>query len=70
MKTTTTFSFLAALLARAICFASTFTSTAQAANVTFDWATVGNPGNTPDTEIMNDSTTGYGSVAYATTRQR
>ncbi len=41
MKTTTTFAFLAATLTLAICF----TSTAQAADVSFDWATVGNPGN-------------------------
>jgi len=41
MKTTTTFAFLVALLTLAICF----TPTAQAADVTFDWATVGNPGN-------------------------
>lgn len=33
--------------------------------VTFDWATVGNAGNTADTEVMNDGTTGYGSVAYS-----
>jgi len=38
---TTTFAFTAATLTLAIFF----TSTAQAANVTFDWATVGNPGN-------------------------
>ncbi len=39
------------------------------AQVTFDWATVGNPGNAPDTLVMTkgavpDSTTGYGSVGY------
>jgi formylglycine-generating enzyme len=42
------------------------------AQVTFDWATVGNPGNAPDTAVMNkplgasyvDLTTGYGSVGY------
>ncbi|MEI6659552.1 MAG: SUMF1/EgtB/PvdO family nonheme iron enzyme, partial [Planctomycetota bacterium] len=39
------------------------------AQVTFDWATVGNPGNAPDTLVMNkgsaaDYTTGYGSVGY------
>jgi len=39
------------------------------AQVTFDWAAVGNPGNAPDTLVMNkgsaaDSTTGYGSVGY------
>jgi autotransporter-associated beta strand protein len=39
------------------------------AQVTFDWATVGNPGNAPDTLVMNkgsaaDYTTGYGAVGY------
>jgi autotransporter-associated beta strand protein len=39
------------------------------AQVTFDWATVGNPGNAPDTLTMTkgavpDNTTGYGSVGY------
>ena len=39
------------------------------AQVTFDWATVGNPGNAADTLVMNkgpaaDFTTGYGSVGY------
>ena len=39
------------------------------AAVTFDWATVGNPGNAADTLVMNkgpaaDFTTGYGSVGY------
>jgi sulfatase modifying factor 1 len=39
------------------------------AQVTFDWATVGNPGNAPDTLVMTkgpaaDFTTGYGSVGY------
>jgi autotransporter-associated beta strand protein len=39
------------------------------AQVTFDWATVGDPGNAADTLVMNkgpaaDSTTGYGSVGY------
>ena len=39
------------------------------AQVTFDWATVGNPGNAADTLVMNkgpaaDNTTGYGSVGY------
>ena len=33
--------------------------------VTFDWVTVGNPGNAGDTEVMGtDGTTGYGSVPY------
>ena len=39
------------------------------AQVTFDWAIVGNPGNAPDTLTMTkgavpDNTTGYGSVGY------
>lgn len=32
--------------------------------VTITWAPVGNPGNAPDTVIMRDGTTGYGSVGY------
>jgi formylglycine-generating enzyme required for sulfatase activity len=40
------------------------------AEVTFQWATVGNPGNAADTLVMTkgpaaDNTTGYGSVGYA-----
>jgi formylglycine-generating enzyme required for sulfatase activity len=34
------------------------------AEVTIDWITVGDPGNPADTEVMNDGTTGYGSVGY------
>ncbi|MEW6534907.1 MAG: SUMF1/EgtB/PvdO family nonheme iron enzyme [Candidatus Auribacterota bacterium] len=35
------------------------------ATVTFDWALIGNTGNTADTQVMStDSTTGYGSVGY------
>ena len=38
--------------------------------VSFDWVTVGNPGNLPDTLAMSkgptaDNTSGYGSVGYA-----
>jgi len=32
--------------------------------VSMEWVTVGDPGNAADTEIMNDGTTGYGSVDY------
>lgn len=32
--------------------------------VTIDWVTVGDAGNISDTEVMNDGTTGYGSVSY------
>ena len=35
----------------------------QASAVTIEWVTVGDPGNAPDTEVMSDGTTGYGSVA-------
>jgi hypothetical protein len=34
-----------------------------ASAVTIDWVIVRNPGNAPDTEVMADGTTGYGSVA-------
>jgi formylglycine-generating enzyme required for sulfatase activity len=36
-----------------------------ASAVTMDWAYVGDAGNAADTELMNDGTTGYGSVGYA-----
>ncbi len=32
--------------------------------ITIDMVTVGNPGNAPDTVVMNDGTTGYGEVDY------
>ncbi|HET6452928.1 MAG TPA: SUMF1/EgtB/PvdO family nonheme iron enzyme [Armatimonadota bacterium] len=35
------------------------------ANITIDTVPVGDPGNAPDIEVMNDGTTGYGSVGYA-----
>lgn len=34
------------------------------AEVMIDWATVGDPGNVADAQVMNDGTTGYGSVPY------
>jgi formylglycine-generating enzyme required for sulfatase activity len=37
---------------------------APASAVTFDWVTVGDPGNPADTAVMSDGTTGYGSVDY------
>jgi formylglycine-generating enzyme len=37
--------------------------TAASAAVTYDWVTVGNPGNAGDTQVMSDSTSGYGAVA-------
>jgi len=52
---TTTFAFLVATLTLALCF----TPTAQAANVTFDWATVGNPGNAGDVQSQGT----FGAVA-------
>ena len=42
---------------------SLFLPTASSAAVTYDWVTVGNPGNAADTQVMNDATTGYGVVA-------
>ena len=32
--------------------------------ITIDMVTVGNTNNPPDTAVMNDNTTGYGSVSY------
>jgi formylglycine-generating enzyme required for sulfatase activity len=32
--------------------------------VTIDWVTVGDPGNLPDTRLMDDGTTGWGGVDY------
>jgi formylglycine-generating enzyme required for sulfatase activity len=50
---------------RASCFAAVLVLSASAAQaVTIDWVTVGDPGNLADTEVMNDLTTGYGSVGY------
>ena len=47
-----------------VCVLLAFNSGAQA-TVTMTWVTVGNPGNTADTEVMTtDGTTGYGSVGY------
>ena len=54
MKSTTTFAFSAACLALTFCC----TSASQAAPVTFDWATVGNPGNADDVHGA-----GFGGVA-------
>ena len=36
----------------------------SASAVTIAWTPVGNPGNAADTTVMNDGTSGYGSVAY------
>ncbi len=52
---------LCALTAGAVLTFGTGTSQAE---VTFEWATVGNPGNIADTEVMNDGTSGYGAVDY------
>ncbi len=37
----------------------------SASAVAIDWVLVGDPGNAADTEVMDDSTTGYGAVGYA-----
>jgi formylglycine-generating enzyme len=46
------------------CAISLFASSPASA-VTIAWTPVGNPGNAPDTVVMNDGTSGYGSVGYA-----
>jgi formylglycine-generating enzyme len=40
------------------------TAAIAAEAITIDMVTVGNPGNAPDTVVMNDGTTGYGEVDY------
>lgn len=52
-------SFVCVGLGLAFAFAST-----APAEVTFDWATIGNAGNVADTQVGSDNTTGYGAVAY------
>ena len=47
---------LAAILVRSL--------VVRADPVVIEWVTVGDPCNEPDTEVMNDGTTGYGAVAY------
>ena len=45
--------------------ASFFFALQSASAVTIAWTPVGNPGNAPDTVVMTDGTTGYGSVPYS-----
>jgi sulfatase modifying factor 1 len=40
-------------------------ATSVASAVTMAWTPIGNPGNPADTQVMNDRTTGYGSVPYS-----
>jgi formylglycine-generating enzyme required for sulfatase activity len=57
----------AALLVVAVA-ASTLGPVARAKprpDVAIEWVTVGDPGNPADTQVMNDGTTGYGSVDHA-----
>ena len=54
-------SLIAPLILCATCFAMPLAASAQ---VTMAWSYVGNPGNPADTTVMNDGTTGYGSMAY------
>ena len=60
MKTKCIITFLSMLFLIAVFSA---TSLAQA-TITIDTVPVGDPGNTADTEVMLDGTTGYGSVGY------
>jgi formylglycine-generating enzyme required for sulfatase activity len=46
-------------------FAIFFFALQSASAVTIAWTPVGNPGNAPDTVVMTDGSTGYGSVPYA-----
>jgi formylglycine-generating enzyme len=44
---------------------TSFNSLQTIAAITIDTVPVGNPGNPADTVVMDDGTTGYGSVAYS-----
>ena len=52
-----------AIIAVAAVIAAPTSSAAEPAKVRIPWVTVGDAGNPPDTQVMNDGTTGYGSVA-------
>src|SRR5262245_51514498 len=41
-----------------------FASQSAQAIITIEMVQIGNPGNAPDTEVMIDGSTGYGSVGY------
>jgi formylglycine-generating enzyme required for sulfatase activity len=63
MKTFTNLVFLAMLCAARVSpAADVFNMPAGQTSIAF--ATIGNPGNPADTAVMNDTTTGYGSVPY------
>jgi formylglycine-generating enzyme len=47
-----------------IIFILSLAASIAAQAITIDTVTVGNPGNAPDTAVMNDGTTGYGEVDY------
>ena len=51
-------------LVRSACLLSLLIASSASA-VAMEWRFVGNAGNYPDAEVMNDETTGYGSVPYA-----
>jgi sulfatase modifying factor 1 len=54
--------FASLILVCSIFFVSPLTASAQ---VTMAWSYVGNPGNAADSTVMNDGTSGYGSVPYS-----
>ena len=59
-----------ALIATAMLFATAGAASAQGVfnmpngQTSLQFVAVGNPGNAPDTQVMSDGTTGYGSVPY------
>src|SRR4051812_14233726 len=55
----------ATVLAAGIAMAPGTQAAGPVPKIAVEWVTVGEPGNRPDTQVMNDGTTRYGSVAHA-----
>lgn len=53
-----------AFLVAIACIAASLASSANGGPISIAMVPVGDPGNAPDTQIMNDGTTGYGKVNY------
>ena len=50
---------------RLLCALLSLLAASSASAVTMAWTPIGDPGNPADTQVMQDGTTGYGSVPYA-----
>jgi sulfatase modifying factor 1 len=56
--------FISVAAIAAVTLAGSLAASTASAQITIPTVHVGNPGNAPDTRVMNDDSTGYGSVAY------